>query len=118
MLESIGASSVAELFEQIPADLHMRGRLDLPKPMSEIELRRHFAELAAANSAYPCFLGAGIYDHYIPSTVPAIIGPRGVLHFVYALSGRDQPGHAAADIRVSDADLRPDRDGGLQRLAL
>lgn len=74
MLESIGASSVAELFHQIPAELHMRGKLDLPAPMSEIELRRHFAELASANSPHPTFLGAGIYDHYIPSTVPAIIG--------------------------------------------
>lgn len=77
MLDSIGASSVAELFEQIPAELHMPGKLDLPEPMSEIELRRHFAELAAENAttdACPSFLGAGIYDHYIPSTVQAVLG--------------------------------------------
>lgn len=72
MLECIGASSVAELFEQIPAELHIRGTLSLPPPMTEIELRRRFAELAAANKPYPTFLGGGIYDHYIPSTVPAI----------------------------------------------
>lgn len=72
MLECIGASSVAELFEQIPAELHIRGALGLPPPMTEIELRRRFAELAAANKPYPTFLGGGIYDHYIPSTVPAI----------------------------------------------
>ena len=86
MLGSIGAASVAELFEQIPAELHMRGKLIPPgilpggigtEPMSEIELRRRFAELAAKNSTtddFPCFVGAGIYDHYIPSTVPAILG--------------------------------------------
>jgi len=74
MLERIGASSVAELFEQIPTELHMRGTLSLPAPMTEIELRQHFAELASANRSYATFLGAGIYDHYIPSTVPAIIG--------------------------------------------
>ena len=82
MLETIGASSVAELFEQIPAELRMRApqavpgvnpRHSLRAPMSEIELRRHFAELAAANATYPGFLGAGVYDHYIPSTVPAIL---------------------------------------------
>lgn len=75
MLESIGASSVAELLKkQIPAELHMLGKLDLPDAMSEIELRRHFAELASANCINPSFLGAGIYDHFIPSTVPAVIG--------------------------------------------
>ena len=77
MLESIGAAGVGELFEQIPAELHMRGKLDLPEPLSEIELRQRFAELAAKNvttDCYPSFLGAGIYDHYIPSTVPAILG--------------------------------------------
>ena len=75
MLESIGVSSVAELLEQIPDELRMRGKLVLPEPMSEIELRRHFTRLAAGNaSALPCFLGGGIYDHYIPSTVPAILG--------------------------------------------
>jgi len=75
MLESIGAAGVDELFEQIPAELHMRGKLDVPGPLSEIDLRRHAACLADTNTNiddYPSFLGAGIYDHYIPSTVPAI----------------------------------------------
>ena len=97
MLESIGASSVAELFEQIPAELHLRADAehsgtdvdvqDIPgvnswnilnrEPLSEIDVRKHFAELVAKNRTtdeYPSFLGAGIYDHYIPSTVPAIVG--------------------------------------------
>ena len=77
MLASIGAAGVGELFEQIPAELHMRGKLDLPEPMSEIELRQHFGKLACKNvttDCYPSFLGAGIYDHFIPSTVPAVIG--------------------------------------------
>lgn len=77
MLDSIGASEVAALFDQIPSELHMKGALDLPPPMSEIELRKHFGELAGQNvttDCYPSFLGGGIYDHYIPSTVPAIIG--------------------------------------------
>jgi glycine dehydrogenase subunit 1 len=81
MLESIGASSIAELFEQIPAELHQKDgpgvnsrTIFQGEPLSEIELRRHFAELAGANQPLPSFLGAGIYDHYIPSTVPAILG--------------------------------------------
>ncbi|NLN77192.1 MAG: aminomethyl-transferring glycine dehydrogenase subunit GcvPA [Armatimonadetes bacterium] len=77
MLESIGASGIEELFEQIPADVRLQGDLDLPSPMSEIELRRHFANLADKNAStdrFACFLGAGIYDHYIPSTVAAVLG--------------------------------------------
>lgn len=77
MLEAVGASSVEELFEQIPSELHSPHQLDLPGPMSEIDLRRLAAGLSAENADadnYPSFLGAGIYDHYIPSTVPAITG--------------------------------------------
>ncbi len=77
MLESAGASCIEELFEQIPAEVRPRGEIDLPQPMSEIELRRHFGQLAQNNTSteqFPCFLGAGIYDHYIPSTVGAVIG--------------------------------------------
>lgn len=77
MLESAGASCIVELFEQIPAAVRMQGELDLPQPMSEIELRRYFQQLAQKNTSaerFPCFIGAGIYDHYIPSTVGAVLG--------------------------------------------
>ena len=77
MLGSIGAANVSELFEQIPESIRFNGKIKLPKPMSEIELRRHFYNLASENKgadACASFLGAGIYDHYIPSTVPAVLG--------------------------------------------
>jgi len=77
MLDSIGAAAVSELFEQVPPQLMLQRPLDIPGPLSEIELRRYAADLGKRNldlESYVSFLGAGIYDHYIPATVPAVIG--------------------------------------------
>ena len=77
MLDSIGAASISELFDQIPEDLVMQRPLDIPGPLSEIEIRSHACALSKENSNledHASFLGAGIYDHYIPSTVGAVIG--------------------------------------------
>lgn len=77
MFDSLGVRDASELFESIPDAIVLNRALDLPGPLSEVELRRH-AESAATRSAdlktYTCFLGAGVYDHYIPSTVSAITG--------------------------------------------
>ena len=71
MLDAIGVDSVDELFADIP-ERHRNPTLDLPPPMSEFDLRRYFAELAAMNKTpgeYACFLGAGAYRHHIPAIV-------------------------------------------------
>ena len=88
MLASLGLNSVEELFQDIPKESMFQGDLDLPGPLSEAELLRHFQELAAKNSdatEYVSFLGAGAYDHLIPSVIKHIVG-RGVPYCVYALS--------------------------------
>lgn len=75
MLDAIGLSSVSELFTSVPSDVCLGRQLDIPLPLSEPELRRHGSEIAGRNQdiqSHPCFLGAGIYDHYIPATVSAI----------------------------------------------
>ena len=72
MLEAIGVGSIDELFEMIPAELHLGRGLDIPAAMGELELAAHVGELAAENvsaSQGACFLGAGSYDHFIPSIV-------------------------------------------------
>lgn len=70
MLESIGASSIEDLFSDIPAELKLGRELNLDAPMSELEVERHMNELAAKNkSDFVCFRGAGAYDHYIPSVI-------------------------------------------------
>ncbi len=76
MLAAIGVGSVEELFEQIPQGVRFGRELDLEPALSEAELMRHLEELAARNvhtGAELSFLGAGIYDHYVPAVVDAIL---------------------------------------------
>ncbi|MBE0431547.1 MAG: aminomethyl-transferring glycine dehydrogenase subunit GcvPA [Dehalococcoidia bacterium] len=76
MLREIGVDSVDELFTDIPQSFR-NGRFDLPAPLSELELKRELGQLADLNANlndYACFLGAGSYRHFIPSTVGHIIG--------------------------------------------
>ncbi len=77
MLAAIGLQSLDDLFTPIPESLRFQGELDIPARMDQITLARHFTKLAHRNvnaDAHPCFLGAGIYDHYVPPTVGAITG--------------------------------------------
>lgn len=76
MLETIGAESVESLFDDIPEDVKLKRALDLPKSKSEIEVRNILMKLADENKTVndlTCFLGAGAYDHYIPSIVNHVI---------------------------------------------
>ena len=76
MLEAIGVSSVEELFRDIPEAVRFDGRLRLEPALSEPELVRHLEELAARNvdtTKELSFLGAGIYDHYVPAVVDAVL---------------------------------------------
>ncbi len=75
MLATIGIESTAELFEQIPEAVHLDRPLSLPAGMSEAEVHERLAELATRNAdceQQACFLGAGMYDHYVPAIVDAI----------------------------------------------
>lgn len=76
MLEAIGLTSVEELFDDIPKDVALQRDLDLKPAMSELEVTSYLNKLAAKNcstSELTCFLGAGAYDHYIPSIIDHII---------------------------------------------
>lgn len=71
MLATIGITDEDELFADIPKELRA-GELDLPPALSEQELVRYFTQLAAKNVSlqeYSSFLGAGVYQHFIPSVV-------------------------------------------------
>jgi glycine dehydrogenase subunit 1 len=75
MLEAIGAASIDDLFGDIPAELRLDRALDLPAGMTETDVFDHLCSLAARNAdadAELCFLGAGMYDHYVPAIVDAI----------------------------------------------
>ncbi len=75
MLAAIGVDSVDDLFEQIPEPLRLGRPLALPDGMSEAEVYERLAALAARNAdaeSQVCFVGAGMYDHYVPAIVDAI----------------------------------------------
>lgn len=77
MLSVIGVPSIDDLFREIPANLKVTpGSLNLPTALDEHRLMAHLTEIASKNldsTKLVCFLGAGIYDRYIPSTVGAVI---------------------------------------------
>jgi glycine dehydrogenase subunit 1 len=75
MLATIGASSIDELFD-VPAGVRLDRDLELPDGLSEAEVYARMRTLAARNAdaeSEVCFLGAGMYDHYAPAIVDAIV---------------------------------------------
>lgn len=76
MLDTIGLKSIDDLFNDVPESMRMKKELDLPKAKSEIEVRRIIGGMAAKNLSsndVPTFMGAGLYDHYIPSVIAPMI---------------------------------------------
>ena len=73
MLKAIGLDSMDGLFSDIPEDLKLHRELDLPAPMSEMELRELMMGYVLQNDEGGLlFRGAGSYRHYIPSVVPQL----------------------------------------------
>jgi glycine dehydrogenase subunit 1 len=75
MLDAIGVDSADELFAQIPEALRLDRPLALPDGLSEPEVFERLAALAGRNAdaeEQVCFVGAGMYDHYVPAIVDAI----------------------------------------------
>lgn len=79
MLREIGFPSAAELFRGIPEKLQLKRPLDLPPALSEGEALNYFRQLAESNETrvtgrkMPSFLGAGAYDHFIPTIIDTLI---------------------------------------------
>jgi glycine dehydrogenase subunit 1 len=76
MMSFLGIEDINDLFSDIPEQIRFKGKLNIPKALSEPEITKYFSRLAGKNvnsSEYTYFLGAGIYDHYIPSTVNHVI---------------------------------------------
>lgn len=87
MLKAIGARDIDELYASIPDALRLKRRLSLPEPfLSEYALRRHIERLLSKNhycGEYLNFLGAGCYQHYVPSVCDEVNG-RGEFLTAYA----------------------------------
>lgn len=72
MLETIGLSSLEDLFQEIPRELRIKTGLKLEPAMSELELMRRMKTLTERDKGteqLTCFIGAGAYDRYIPSVI-------------------------------------------------
>ena len=76
MLEEVGAKSIEDFYADIPDNLRLDGKLDLPEPYtSEFELKKHVDSTLAKNitaAEYTSFLGAGCYQHYVPAVCDEI----------------------------------------------
>ncbi len=76
MLAEIGVNHMEDLLKDIPSDLRLKSSLDIPAALSELELTRHMSKLARKNKSADeaaIFLGAGTYDHFIPSVVNHVL---------------------------------------------
>lgn len=76
MLKSMGYESIDELFQDIPEEIRKKANLDVGNGMSEYELKKHVGRIASHNKSLDdlvSFLGAGTYEHYIPSFVDQLL---------------------------------------------
>lgn len=73
MLAKVGVDSLDGLYAEVPESIRFKGDYDLPEGKSEMEIRRFFDALGNENKQLTCFAGAGTYDHYTPSVIPAIV---------------------------------------------
>jgi glycine dehydrogenase subunit 1 len=76
MLAAIGAASIEDLFADVPESLRLAGPLALPDGMAEQDVHDHLSALAARNRHCDdevSFLGAGMYDHYVPALIDSIV---------------------------------------------
>lgn len=76
MMHDIGIADTDELFADIPETVRLKRKMNLKAPANEAELKKELSEMAGKNAnvkQYSSFLGAGVYDHFIPSIVDHII---------------------------------------------
>ncbi|HCG2600040.1 TPA: aminomethyl-transferring glycine dehydrogenase subunit GcvPA [Staphylococcus aureus] len=76
MLQTIGAKSIGELFGDVPSDILLNRDLNIAEGEAETTLLRRLNRIASKNitkETHTSFLGAGVYDHYAPSVVDAMI---------------------------------------------
>ncbi len=73
MLKEIGVNDIMDLFKDIPDNLILKEPLKIPDQLSEFELLNELEAVSKENKIRTSFLGGGSYNHYVPSTVGAVI---------------------------------------------
>src|ERR1700692_3666255 len=80
MLDTIGASSLEDLYSHLPEDVRFHGALNIPSGKSEYEIVEYFRARGTENAnRHANFLGAGVYHHYRPVLVDAVVSRGGFL---------------------------------------
>ena len=69
MLEAIGAASLEDLFDEIPAELIIGELANVPEALGEMQISRLMRQRAKMDGSPMCFIGAGAYEHHIPTAV-------------------------------------------------
>jgi glycine dehydrogenase subunit 1 len=82
MLATIGVPAIEDLFDEIPRSLRVNGLAGVPAALNEQQIGRLMSERAARDGRPVCLLGAGAYEHHIPSAVWAIT-TRGEFYSAY-----------------------------------
>lgn len=83
MLKEIGISSIDELFKDIPDEIKIKDKLNLPGPLSEVEIKKEIDEIFSYNIiSKKIFYGGGAYHHFIPSLVNYVLN-RGEFYTSY-----------------------------------
>ncbi len=82
MLATIGATSIEDLFDEIPPELRVKSLAGVPEALNEMEIGRLMSERARRDGVVLSFLGAGAYEHHIPAAVWAIT-TRGEFYSAY-----------------------------------
>ena len=82
MLAELGASSIDQLFDEIPQRLRIGSLEEIPPGLSELEVLQLMGERARVDGRPLCFIGAGAYEHYIPSAVWSTV-TRGEFYSAY-----------------------------------
>src|ERR1700744_1579881 len=82
MLATIGVSTIEQLFDEIPASLRVKTLSGVPVGLNEMQVGRLMSERARMDGRPLCFIGAGAYEHHIPSAVWAIT-TRGEFYSAY-----------------------------------
>lgn len=99
MLKEVGAESIEEFYEDVPEELKLKEKMDLPKPfLSEYSLRRHVEGILSKNKTckeYLNFLGAGCWQHYVPAICDEV-NQRGEFLTAYAGEPYDDHGRFQA----------------------
>ncbi len=122
MLARIGVGSLNELFDrQVPPGVRLGRALDLPAGMAEHEVFAHLRDLAARNTSAEdelTFLGAGMYDHYVPAVVDMLTERSEFLTPYTPYQPEISQGGLQVDVRVPDRDQRAHGAARGQRVRL